>query len=122
MAEIKDFLNLSYNDKNEEIPIPLNFEDLKNIFYKRFNQNSSKSFKFIYFLKDNFNYIEEYNFSELIKNIQNGELILVIDDNNTNQNNLQLNNSNSIPKEKEIYNFYLKQKSKYFFEEIRIQC
>ena len=36
----------------------------------------------------------------MIKNIQNGELILVIDDNNTNQNNLQLNNSNSIPKEK----------------------
>ena len=122
MAEIKDFLNLSYNDINEEIPIPLNFEDLKNIFYKRFNQNSSKSFKFIYFFKDNFNYIEEYNFSELIKNIQNGELILVIDDNNANQNNLQLNNSNSIPKEKDIYNFYLKQKSKYFFEEIRIQC
>ena len=111
MAEIKDFLNLSYNDKNEEIPIPLNFEDLKNIFYKRFNQNASKSFKFIYFLKDNFNYIEEYNFSELIKNIQNGEYIYVLDDNNANPNYLQLNNSNSKPKENDIYNFYFKQKA-----------
>ncbi len=122
MYQINGLLNLSYNDISEEIPIPLNFEELKNIFYKKFNQNSSKSFKFICFINDDFKYIEEKNFSETIKNIQNGELILVIDDNNTNQNNLQLNNSNSIPKEKDIYNFYLKQKSKYFFEEIRIQC
>ena len=59
MYQIKGFLNLSYNDKNEEIPIPLNFEELKNIFYKKFNQNSSKSFKFIYFIKNYFEYIEE---------------------------------------------------------------
>ena len=111
MYQIKGFLNLSYNDKNEEIPIPLNFEDLKNIFYKKFNQNSSGSFKFIYVIKDYFEYIEEKNFSDIIKNIQNGEYIYVLDDNNANPNYLQLNNSNSKPKENDIYNFYLKQKA-----------
>ena len=111
MYQIKGFLNLSYNDKNEEIPIPLNFEELKNIFYKKFNQNSSGSFKFIYVIKDYFEYIEEKNFSEIIKNIQNGEYIYVLDDNNANPNYLQLNNSNSKPKENDIYNFYLKQKA-----------
>ena len=125
MYGIKEMLTLSYNDNNVEIQIPINFEELKNIFYKKFNANPSKSFKFIYFIENEFHFISEYNFSEKIKNIpniQNGEYIYVLDDNNANPNHLQLNNSNSKPKEKDIYNFYLKQKSKYFFEEIRIQC
>ena len=111
MYQINGFLNLSYNDISEEIPIPLNFEELKNIFYKKFNQNSSKSFKFICFINDDFKYIEEKNFSETIKSIQNGELILVLDDNNENQNNFQFNNTNNNPKENDILNIYLKQKT-----------
>ena len=106
MYQINGFLNLSYNDISEEIPIPLNFEELKNIFYKKFNQNSSKSFKFICFINDDFKYIEEKNFSETIKNIQKGELILVLDDNNENQNNFQFNNTNNNPKENDILNIY----------------
>ena len=117
MYEIKEMLTLSYNDNNVEIQIPLNFEELKNIFYKKFNANPSKSFKFIYFIENEFHFISEYNFSEKIKNIpnlQNDRLVLVIDDNDENQNNQQFNNlDNNTNKQKEndIYNEYLKQKS-----------
>ena len=43
-----DYIILSYNEKKKKIKAPNNFEELKNIFFKKFNEDKNKKFYFSY--------------------------------------------------------------------------
>jgi len=104
MSEKSDYLILSYKDKKEEINIPSSFEELKINFFKKFNEDSFKKIKFKYFFDKNKYFIEEKNFSEVTPMIKKGQIILVIDDSEENENYLQYNNLNDSDKIKENEN------------------
>ena len=106
MSEKSDYVILSYKDKKEEINIPSSFEELKINFFKKFKEDSFKKIKFKYFFNKKEYFIEENNFSEVMQMIKKGQLILVIDDNQENKNNTQCNNLNDSDKIKENENIY----------------
>ena len=76
-----DYIFLSYNGQQEEIKIPSNFQELKDLFFKAFNAETNKRYKFNYLSGDEEPIINEQNFSEAIKVIQEEEApIFVVED------------------------------------------
>ena len=79
MSEIR----LEYNSDEEEISPPHNFQELKSLFCQAFNINLSKNYKFTYLYNDDECNLDENNFSEKIKIIQDEEITIHVEDDNS---------------------------------------
>ena len=70
MSEEKDYINLAYKEKEIKISIPSDYEDLKDNFYEKFDEEISKDIKFCYLYENDEYYINEDNFDEAIEKIK----------------------------------------------------
>ena len=72
MSEEKDYINLAYKEKEIKISIPSDYEDLKDNFYEKFDEEISKDIKlkFSYLYENDEIYINEDNFGEAIEKIK----------------------------------------------------
>ena len=91
MSDEDNYIFLSYNGQQEEVKIPSSFEELKDSFYTAFNADTNKNYKFSYCSDDEEPIINEDNFSEEIKNIQEGKLIILVVEDETESKKDDLN-------------------------------
>lgn len=85
MSEIR----LEYNSDEEEISPPHNFQELKSLFCQAFSINLSKNYKFTYLYNDDECNLDENNFSEKIKIIQDEEITIHVEDDNSEESNVK---------------------------------
>ena len=71
MSEIKNYIILSFQGEHKEVKLPSNFDELKNIFFEKFNEDTSKNLRFLYFDDDTDFPLTEENFSEGIEKVRN---------------------------------------------------
>ena len=80
---------LEYNSDEQEISLPHNFQELKSFFCSAFQANTSKNYKFSYFFEEEEYSINENNFSEKIKIIQDEDIKIQVEDDNSEEDDMK---------------------------------